>query len=229
MTPSLPPALTHSTLDREASYQTYLSALLSGDREQCRACFEHWLAATPDLRVVYQDLVQRALYAVGERWEQGKVSVASEHLATAISEGLLNLAYPRLFASPRKGLTAVVASTANEQHQLGAKMVADVWELHGWRAHFVGANTPQADLLALLHQVDADAVALSLTVYSNLPALLQTATAIRAEFPHLPILVGGQAFRWGGRERVEQIAGVRWLASLAELEAWLESRDAHAH
>jgi hypothetical protein len=135
MTPSLQTAPADSSLDREASYQTYLGAPLSGDREQCRACFEHWLATTPDLRIVYQDLVQRALYAVGERWERGKVSVASEHLATAI----------------------------------------------------------------------------------------------RSAFPDLPILVGGQAFRWGGRERVETIAGVRFLASLADLEAWLDARDAHAH
>lgn len=228
-TPSNAATSADTPLDREASYQSYLSALLRGDRRQCRACFEHWLAATPDLRTVYEDLVQRALYAVGEQWEQGKVSVATEHLATAISEGLLNLSYPRLFASPRKGLTAVVASTASEQHQLGAKMVADLLELHGWRAHFLGANTPQPDLLDLLRQVNADAVVLSLTVYFNLPALLQTASAIRAEFPDLPILVGGKAFRWGGRERVEQIAGVRCLASLADLEAWFESGHAHAH
>lgn len=223
------PGSSDIALDREESYQTYLAALRSGNREQCRACFELWLAATPDLRVVYEGLVQRALYAVGDLWEQGEVSVATEHLATAISEGLLNLSYPRLFASPRKGLTAVVAATASEQHQLGAKMVADVLELHGWRAHFVGANTPQPDLLDLLHQVNADAVALSLTVYSNLPALLRTTTAIRANFPDLPVVVGGQAFRWGGRERVEQIAGVRCLATLADMESWLESRGAHAH
>lgn len=226
-----PPEATSTAiaLDREASYQTYLSALLRGDREQCRACYEHWLAATPDLLVIYENLVQRALYAIGEQWAQGKVSVATEHLATAISEGLLNLSYPRLFAAPRNGRTAVVASTASEQHQLGAKMVADLLEWHGWRAHFLGANTPQPDLLNLLRQVRADAVVLSLTVYFNLPALLQTASAVRAAFPDLPILVGGQAFRWGGRERVEQIAGVRCMASLTELESWLESRGSHEH
>lgn len=216
------------SLDREASFQTYLAALLCGDSQQCQACFEHWLATTPDLRVVYEDLVQRALYAVGELWEQGKISVASEHLATAISEGLLNLCYPRLFAMPRKGLIAVVASTASEQHQFGAKMVADVLELHGWRAHFLGANTPLPDLLDLLRQVKPDVVALSLTLYSNLPALIQTATAIRAEFATLPIIVGGQAFHRGGRERVEQIVGVRCLATLADMESWLKSERAHA-
>lgn len=38
---------------------------------------------------MYQDLVQRSLYEVGELWERGHVSVATEHLATAITESLL--------------------------------------------------------------------------------------------------------------------------------------------
>ena len=213
----------------EAAYPRYLDALLAGDRQQCRAVFESWLAAGTELRVIYQELVQRSLYEVGARWEQGRVSVATEHLATAITESLLNLVYPRLFSQPRLGKTAVVTCTANEYHQLGGKMVADIFELNGWRGYFLGANTPPRDLLDLIRDKQPDAVALSLTVYFNLETLLQTAAAIRAEFPAVPILVGGQAFRFGGRERAEQIAGVRCLASLAELESWMKSLTPHAH
>jgi hypothetical protein len=57
--------------------------LLSGHRADARVCFEQWLAATPDLRTLYEDLVMRSLYDVGELWEHGKISVATEHLATA--------------------------------------------------------------------------------------------------------------------------------------------------
>lgn len=211
--------------DREASYQAYLAALLSGDRERCRACFEQWLAATADLRTLYEDLVQRSLYAVGEQWQLGKISVAAEHLATAISDSLLHLCYPRLFGLPRTGQTVVVAATANEQHHLGARMVADIFELHGWHAHFLGANTPQSGLLELIGRMRADAVALSSTVSANLPRLLQTARGIRAEFPDLPIIVGGQALRRGGQERVEQIAKVHCLNTLADLESWLSDTN----
>jgi methanogenic corrinoid protein MtbC1 len=122
------------TFDREESYERYLEGLLTGDRQRCQECFEQWLAATPELRTVYEDLVQRSLYAVGEMWERGKVSVATEHLATAISESLLNLAYPRLFAAPRVARSVVVTCVANEHHPIGGKMVADLFELRGWRS-----------------------------------------------------------------------------------------------
>lgn len=207
----------------EASYRKYLDALLKGDRLRCREIFESWLKAGVDLSVVYQNLVQRSLYDVGSLWEQGKVSVATEHLATAITESLLNLVYPRLFARPRNGRVAVVSSLANEYHQIGGKIVADMFELHGWRSHYLGANTPSGDLLELVRTRKPDVVALSLTVYFGFDTLYQAVRELRNSFPEIPILVGGQAFRWGGQERIEQIQGVRYLSSLDTLAAWMKA------
>jgi MerR family transcriptional regulator, light-induced transcriptional regulator len=209
-------------------YAPFLTALLAGDRSQCRAIFESWLAADIDLRVLYQERVQPALYKVGELWEQGQVSVATEHLASAITEGLLGLVYPRLFDRPHIGKSVVVACTANEYHQIGGKMVADLFELHGWRGYSLGANTPEQSLLDLIRDKAPDAVVLSLAVRFNLEPLLHAAAAVRAAFPEVPILVGGQAFRWGGRELVEQIEGVRYLASLDELEGWIRAQTPNA-
>ncbi len=217
-----------NAVDPEQTYADYLTALLAGDRQVCRATFEYWLSKDIELRLIYQDLVQRSLYDVGALWERGHVSVATEHLATAMTESLLNLAYPRLFARPRLGKSAVVSCTANEYHQLGSKMVADVFELHGWRGYFLGASTSTRILLDLIRDKRPDAVALSLTVYFNLEAMLETAAAVRAEFPLVPILAGGQAFRWGGRERVERIPGTRCLSSLGELESWITAASRHA-
>jgi len=169
--------------------------------------------------------VRRSLYEVGELWEQGKISVATEHMATAISESLLNLTYPRLFAQPRNGRSAVVTCVSNEYHQIGGRMVADVFELNGWRGYFLGANTPLADMLAFLAEKRPDAVALSLATVLNLNRLLEATAEIRLACPQLPILTGGQAFRWLKPEQVETLPGVRVLKTLGELEAWIK-RDA---
>ncbi len=95
-----------------------------------------------ELKSLYMDLFQRSLYAVGELWELNKISVAREHLATAITESLLNLVYPRLFENTPTGKKVVVSCAANELHQIGGKIVADFFELNGWESHFLGANTP---------------------------------------------------------------------------------------
>ncbi len=217
----------NAPLDFERLYQEFVTSLLASDRRACRASFEQWLDSNTGLRSLYEDLVQRALYQVGDLWERGRISVATEHLATAIAESLLNLTYPLLFGQRRCGKSAIVACVANEYHQIGGKMVADLFELNGWRGYFLGANTPVAALSGLIVEKRPDVVALSVSVSFSLSALVDAATEIRARFPDTPILVGGQAFRWGGRQRVESISGVRCLSTLSELEAWMRDVDTH--
>ena len=61
----------------EETYQLYLAGLLTNNRQQCRASFEHWMETDTGLRSLYEDLVQRALYEIGDLWERGRISVAS--------------------------------------------------------------------------------------------------------------------------------------------------------
>jgi methanogenic corrinoid protein MtbC1 len=211
----------------EEAYRRYLDGLLANDRQQCRVIFEQWLESDAVLRTLYEDLVQRSLYEVGDLWERGRISVATEHLATAITESLLNLTYPRLFAQPRLGKSAIVACVATEYHQIGGKMVADLFELNGWRGYFLGANTPVRDVKALIEEKHPDVVALSVAVAFSLDTLISAAAEIRAAFPDMPILVGGQAFRWGGGERIGRLPGVRCLTSLSELETWIKDDENH--
>ncbi len=211
----------------EEAYTPFLAALLAGDRAQCRNIFESWLAEDVDLRELYQERLQPALYSIGDLWELGHISVATEHLASAITEGLLNLVYPRLFERPRNGQSVVVACVANEYHQIGSKMVADLFAMHGWRSDFLGANTPVQALLDLIRERHPDVVVLSLAIQSNLEQLLQAVATIRTAYPELPILVGGQGFRWGGQERAQKIANVHYLASLQELEVWMNGQKLH--
>ena len=210
-----------------AVYNRYLNHLLDGDRAACRATVESLMASELPPRLIYEGIFQRALYEVGSLWERGKVSVATEHLATATTESLMALLYPAIFDAPHTGRSAVVSCVANEYHQIGGKMVADTFELNGWHGYFLGANTPMADLLALIGEKRPDVVALSLTVYFSLDALLAAARAVRAEFPEMPVLVGGQAFRWGGSEQVLAVPGTRMVRSLFELEQVLTEWEEH--
>ena len=68
----------------------------------------------------------------------------------------------------------------------------------------------------------------AMTVFFNLDKFIELAETIRAAYPELPILVGGQALRVGGRERAERIADTRYLGSLAELDAWIAGYEATA-
>jgi methanogenic corrinoid protein MtbC1 len=205
----------------EAIYDRYLAALLAGSKGECSLIVTDLLDGCIPVRTLYRELLQKAMYQVGELWEQNRISVAREHLATSVTEFIMTLVYPRLFAVEHCGRKAVVACVANEYHQLGARMVADIFELNGWDGYFLGANTPVRELLSLLEEKRPDFLALSLSVSSNLPSLLDTLKIVRESFTDLDILVGGQAFRWGGTGSVASFRNVTCLESIDDLEELL--------
>ncbi len=202
----------------ESIYNDYLNALIIGDQKKCLGMVRGLLDRNVEIYDLYVRLFQKAMYEIGELWERNRISVAVEHLATTITERLLSLVYPRIFAADHIGKKAVIACVADEYHQLGGKMVADILELHRWDGYFLGANTPLDALLKFIDDKKPDFIGLSLAVYVNLDNLWNTVETTRATFPELPILVGGQAFRWGGTERVSRYEKVTYIPSVKDLE-----------
>jgi methanogenic corrinoid protein MtbC1 len=208
---------------QEAQYQRYQAALLAGDRSTCTDIVQTLLDQGVGLKDIYTHLLQRALYHVGELWENQRISVAVEHLATAITERLLNLIQGRLPTnSVRQGKTIIVACVKQEHHRIGARMIADYCELRGWRSHFSGSNTSVPDLLGLIDAHRPHLLGLSLGIYARLPDLLATLDAVSQRYPDLPVVIGGQAFRWGSLDFLDRYPQASYCASLEELEVKME-------
>lgn len=206
----------------ESLYADYLQALLAGDRNRCADIAKELLDRDVPVKELYLGLFQRSMYEVGTLWERNRISVAVEHLATSITESLLSLTYPKIFAAEHNGKKAVISCVANEYHQIGGKMVADIFELHGWDGYFLGANTPVDDLLQMLADKKPDLLGLSLSVSFNMPNLYAVLERIEAAFPELPVIVGGQAFRWGGTDIGQRYPRATYLASLDHLQQYIE-------
>ena len=199
-------------------YEQYLTSLLAGKREACSMIVTELLAAGIGPKDLYVHLFQRAQYRVGELWEQQNISVAVEHLSTAITQRMLTLVQGQVLKGPERNRTIIIACVADEYHQLGGRMIADFCELRGWRGYFQGANTPLADLLRLIEVHVPDLLGLSLSIYFNLPELVRALDAVTEKHPELPILVGGQAFRWGAETAIKSYPTVSYISSLDELE-----------
>lgn len=204
----------------EILYERYFDSLLQGKRLACAKIVQECLDQDVAIQILYTELFQKSLYQVGKLWELNKISVAREHLVTAITEGLLNLSYPKLFEKDRHVTekSVVISCSSNEYHQIGGKMVADIFELNGWDSHFLGANTPVDHMLAFIQEVDPDLVGLSVSVFFNMASIKDGVEAIRANFPKKDIVLGGQAFKWGGPDTVNKYKGTEYFPSLRELE-----------
>ncbi|MDA3943406.1 MAG: cobalamin-dependent protein [Bacteroidetes bacterium] len=202
-------------------YENYFNSLIKGARYECIAIVDNLIKQNVAVDEIYTHLFQRALYQVGEYWEMNKISVATEHMATALTETLMIRMQPKLFSTERKGKKSVIACIANEYHQVGAKMIADIFEMNGWDGYFVGANTPLSELIRFIDEQKPDVTGLSLSLYFNLPELTKTLDQLQNAFPDMPILVGGQAFRWGGTEIIDQFKNVELMSDIRTLQKFI--------
>lgn len=202
----------------ETIYRDYKMKLMEGNRAECMTIIKNLLNQNIPVRDLYVLLFQRSLYDVGTLWETNKISVAVEHLCTSITEGLISLTYPHVFAAEHIGKKVVITCTPGENHQVGARIVADYFELNGWNSYFLGPNTPYDTLVDYIHKNNPDLLAVSLSVYFHLNSVRELVTSVSKEFPELKIIVGGQGFNWGGDNAFVSLKNVQVVKNLDELD-----------
>jgi len=205
--------------------QDFLSALISGNRIRCSEIAHETLDNNGEIINLYETLIKQSLYEVGKLWENNKISVATEHLATSVAEAILNELYHMVISEKRVNRKAIVACVENEYHQVGIKMVADIFEKNGWDTYFLGASTPVNELINFAQPLKPQAFALSLSIYFHMPLLEKMICTLQPVFPDIPILVGGQAFNHGGKEIIEKYKNVTLINDLNTLELFISKID----
>jgi methanogenic corrinoid protein MtbC1 len=168
--------------------QRFLHAILAGD-------FPGALATARDARArgisyLYEELVTGALVEVGRRWQDGQITVADEHVATALTQSVLATFYSEL-TWPSQGPRGVVACVAGELHALGARMTADLLACDGWMVTFVGADVPLDALLALVQRDRPRFVGLSVAQPERLGRAREMVAELRRGVPEIRIVIGG--------------------------------------
>lgn len=209
----------------EVVYLEYLSCLLEGDKPKCAAIVHHLLEQKVDPRELYTRLFQRSLERIGKLWENDRICGSTEHVATSITECLMSLTYPIVSSVPKNGKKAVIACVPKEFHQIGAKMIGDVFELKGWESYVLGANTPCSSLLKIIDEKKPDVLGLSLGTYLNILRLLDVLDKVTAEHPDLDIVVGGNAFRHESPEILSKYSKVSYISSFEELEEYIKEKS----
>lgn len=170
--------------DASRAYQIAASALAQG-------------MTTPEL---YQRVIAPAMHQVGALWEKGVLTVADEHLATALTHRVLASLRPQVGVEvpadehdAPPGGRVMLAAVEGEQHALGLRMAADVLEDAGFQVVYLGADVPTDALLQAVASLSPDLLALSATMPGLAPRLEEVADEVRGAHPGVNLLLGGQA------------------------------------
>ena len=173
----------------EPSQDRFLAAILKGDLAEALSVAQH--ARSRGLAFFYEQLIARSLVEVGRLWQAGRISVADEHVATAVAQSVIASFYPT-FPWAAAGPRGIVGCVEGERHELGARMAADLLVHDGWNVMYVGADVPLASLVEIVVRTRPVFVGLSFALAERLPHVRDTIARLRREAPGTRLLLGGR-------------------------------------
>ncbi len=173
--------------DKENAVISTLEALANGDI---------------DIVSLYEKVLTPALTDIASYNHSQEISIWQEHLRTSIVRTIIECCYPYVLKEKtqkykhKNDKKVIVSCPAGEYHEIGPRMVADFFTLHGYHAIYVGGNTPKEEMLAITNVHQPHYIVLSVSNYYHLVAAKRTIENIKSNYAHsLKIIVGGYAFK----------------------------------
>ena len=143
---------------------------------------------------------------VGERWHEGKSSIAEEHLLSSLLSALLG-SMVRTYSPSHPPARVLLATPRNERHAFPGLAAAMLAAAGGLGVIYLGTELPAADVVMAARKTDANAVLLSLSTAPSADTLADL-NHICSKLPHSTAAWLGGAPTLG---LAQATAGSRWL------------------
>ena len=185
----------------EKHFQEFSKILASEDKEAALA-YALALLQSDETGVVdlYTRILAPALNQMTCQEEDQRLCIWREHVHTAIIRTIVESCYPFVIAEKKKmnigdrGKAAVLCPP-EENHELGARMVADFLTICGFETIFVGSNTPYEEFLNGVEILKPKLIAISVTNYYHIFVTKKIVADLRSKMgDQVKIVIGGNAF-----------------------------------
>lgn len=146
------------------------------------------------LEEIYIDILQEVMIEVGEMWHKQLITVDKEHYCTSTTQVILSQFYPLIFSSNKRNAKILTCTVGSELHEMGARMISDLFEFYGWNSIYLGAAVPNQFIIKAIEENKPDLIALSVTMPQHLAICHELVNLIKEKNLPVKIAVGGRGF-----------------------------------
>ncbi len=130
----------------------YLQPLLAGRRAECFDLVADACRTGTAPQDIVCDVVWPAMNQIERLYRDDRINTAVEHMACRINRTIADQLQAQLPRDERTGKRALVASADGAHEELGAQILADLFQANGWEVFFVGGGVPDDEVLAMVGQ-----------------------------------------------------------------------------
>ena len=202
--------------------QSILEAFLRFDeRSAQRFMNEAFTIYTMDK--VFIDILAPLLLKVGQQWEEGKITTAHEHFATAILRSRIGAV---MHSYPHNGILPKVVAVCGpgEWHELGLLIFTLYMRRKGYEVIYLGPSIKENDLEVVIQTVNPRFLFLSCTMQNNLPQTLKLTNSLEKTFANLVVGLGGYAIDSMSSDEKENYQQNMIGTNMNEWDTWIEEK-----
>ncbi|GAG93059.1 unnamed protein product, partial [marine sediment metagenome] len=130
---------------KEGILERYLDALLQGQRQACRGVIEQALQSGTLASSVYLDIIWPIMAEIEKLARAERITPTQEHMATRINRTIVDQLQNKLPHRPSQNKKIVICCAPEELQELGAQILADLFESDGWEVRFLGGGLSNDD------------------------------------------------------------------------------------
>ncbi|ADU30444.1 cobalamin B12-binding domain-containing protein [Evansella cellulosilytica] len=175
------------------SSSEFAKVLLEGDQWEALKILHAWQECKSRFNI-YNELITPAMYTVGELWEKNEITVADEHLATAVCDFVITQTEQQFKFEKNNDLRkALFPSIVKEHHYLGLKMVSILFNEWNWDVRFLQSPLPIEHLIIYVNKWKPDLIGLSFSNVTQIEVLKQYLEQLHSHVCYNPeIIIGGR-------------------------------------
>jgi methanogenic corrinoid protein MtbC1 len=177
-------------------FKQYLEHLFRGQRSQARRVILDAQDRGTDAQKLLTGIVWPAMEQIDNLYRTNQISRVVEHMATRINRQVADQLQPLLPDVPKTGKRMALACGEGETAELGAQIMADVFESRGWTVWFLGANVPNDEVLQFVGQIEPDILCVYGMHPQGAPGVRKLIDSIRdiGVVPEMQVLLSGGVF-----------------------------------
>lgn len=174
------------------SKQQLFKKLTDGNIEECIKIYKNYVEIF-NIADFFDKILRPVMVKIGKDWETGKLTIATEHVASNIAQTLVKIIMEQSSGTGNKK-KVMICVPVGEEHHIGCDVLETYLTIKGFKVFNMGTSIPTESIMGFINMKKPDIVLISITIQDNILAGQRLAKKIRGQ-SKIPILVGGYAMQ----------------------------------
>lgn len=174
----------------------FMQPLLAGRRSETFGLIQGAVRNGQPAEHLLCEVIWPAMSQIERLYNDDRINMAVANMATRICRTAADQLQLGLARNPALGKRVLIACADHMQEELGAQIIADLFQSQGWDVYFIGGGVPHDEIMQLVGQVSPHLLVIFGTHPQAVPSVRALIERIReiGVCPSMNILVSGGVF-----------------------------------